>query len=208
MKNPVLLFTIVAVMAIVSLSFRVVEDLNRLEIGAEAPLTGLEMEDAISGVNYTLNGIKGKNGLLVMFSCNTCPWVLAWEDRYDDIAKLCAANEVGFIVINSNEGQRNGVDSKSEMKARAKEMNYTFPYVIDKNHALADAFGATRTPDLFLFDGMLKLRYTGAIDDNAHEPESVSEKYIENAIAKMVAGKPIDPNATKSLGCSIKRLKS
>ena len=92
------------------------------------------------------------------------------------------------------------------MQARAKMQKYNFPYVVDTNHQLADAFGATKTPDLFLFDGELKLKYKGAIDNNARVPKSVSERYIQDAIVNMVSGKEIDPNATKSLGCSIKRL--
>ncbi len=206
MKRVLMFTATLGLFTAILLSFSKADDRSAIDIGADAPLTEVVMEDAISGKDYTLDGIKKENGLLVMFSCNTCPWVLAWEDRYDDIAAACADNKIGFIVVNANEAQRGSSDSKAGMKAHAEDKNYTFPYVIDKNHVLADAFGATKTPDLFLFDGTLKLQYKGAIDDNGRDPSAVTKKYIENAITNMVAGKAIDPNSTRSIGCSIKRL--
>lgn len=176
-----------------------------LEIGTTAPSADHKMKD-ISGKEISMNDVKGENGVLVIFSCNTCPYVIAWEDRYPQIAKNCAENGIGLLVVNPNEKQRDDKDSFEAMVEHAKEVGYDFPYVVDEYHQLADAMGATKTPDLFLFDGDLKLVYRGAIDDNMKQPEKVSNYYIQNAVNNLKAGAPIDPNTTKAIGCSIKRV--
>lgn len=176
-----------------------------LEIGSAAPLADHKMLD-VSGAEVSVNDSKLENGTLVLFSCNTCPYVIGWEDRYPIIAEFCKENNIGLLVVNSNEAQRDGVDSYKAMRQHAIDNGYQFSYVVDKNHDLADAFGATRTPELFLFDKDLKLVYKGCIDDNMKEPESVQQFYIKNAAVKMVGGEVIDPNVTKSVGCSIKRI--
>jgi hypothetical protein len=175
--------------------------------GSALPHPELEMMDAGGGKKYSFKSSMKENGLLVMFSCNTCPYVLAWEDRFDDIAAACAANKVGFIVLNPNEGTRGSDDSPAAMVEHARKAAYDFPYVIDKNHKMADAFGATRTPELFLFGADGKLTYTGAIDDNRNA-SGVTKKFIFDAISNMVSGKAIDPASTKSIGCTIKRVQS
>ena len=150
-----------------------------------------------------------KKGLLVIYSCNTCPWVVAWEDRYNELYKECANEGIGFVLVNSNEAKREGADSMEEMKAHAKEKGYfNFAYVVDENHVLADAFGATKTPDVFLFNEEMKLVYKGAIDDNSKDKNAVEEPYLMNAVKALSAGKEINPATTKALGCSIKRIKS
>lgn len=176
---------------------------DRLEIGAKAPLTDVEVED-VSGEVLTLAKVAGENGLLVNFSCNTCPWVAAWEDRYNPIARLAEENGIGVIALNPNSAIRNRGESMQDMQERAESSGYEFYYALDKNSRLAEAFGATRTPDIFLFNSDMELVYTGAIDDNAKSAEEVEEPFLENAIRSMVAGKEISPNTTKALGCTIK----
>ena len=127
MKNLASPLCLVILLVTASLSFTLVDNNSSLEIGTAAPLTGLEMEDAISGNSYTLDDIKAENGLLVMFSSNTCPWVHAWEDRYDDIAAACTANKIGLIVVNSNEKNRSGVDSKAENAGTCKDAKIQLP---------------------------------------------------------------------------------
>ena len=181
---------------------------QQLEIGDKAPNTSLELK-GVDGVSSSLDKAKMEGGLCVIFSCNTCPYVVAWEDRYNELHKTCTDNNVGLIVVNSNEAKRDGADSMEEMIAHAKEIGYSdFAYVVDENHVLADAFGATKTPDVFLFNGDMELVYKGAIDDNMKEKDNVTEAYLKNAINAMVSGKKIDPNSTKAIGCSIKRIKS
>lgn len=183
-------------------------DGEQLEIGAKAPKTDLSLTN-IDGKSVTLNELKKENGLCVIYSCNTCPWVIAWEDRYNEIYKQCEADGIGFVLVNSNEAKRSGDDSLDEMKKHAGEKGYeSFAYVVDKNHELADAFGATKTPDVFLFNGDMELVYKGAIDDNSKDKSSVSEPYLINAVKALSKGEQIDPATTKALGCSIKRIKS
>ena len=181
-------------------------DLKQIKIGDTAPKPDLKMEN-LDASSTSLGELKMKNGLCVIFSCNTCPYVIAWEDRYNEIAEICKANEVGFVLVNSNEAKREGADSIEEMKAHAKEKGYgDYAYVVDKNHELADAFGATKTPDVFLFDGDFKLVYKGAIDDNKKDRHMVLKPYLKKAVDAMTRGTKIDPATTKAVGCTIKRV--
>jgi thioredoxin-related protein len=183
-----------------------------LELNTKAPLAATKMMD-VSGKELSLSDIKNKNGLLVVFSCNTCPFVVGngeksegWENRYTELGEICKKNEFGMVLVNSNEAKRNGDDSMEEMINHSKKSNYNCNYVVDKNHLLADAFGARTTPHVFLFDTNLALIYKGAIDDNVDSKENVKTPYLKNAIQNQMAGKKIDPNSTKQMGCSIKRV--
>lgn len=183
-------------------------DSEQIKVGDKAPKHTLEMTN-IDGKKVSLNSLNGKNGLCVIYSCNTCPWVIAWEDRYNEIYKECTNQGIGFVLVNSNEAKREGADSMDEMKKHAEEKGYLdFAYVVDENHVLADAFGATKTPDVFLFNADLELVYKGAIDDNSKDKNAVEEPYLMNAVKALSAGKEINPATTKALGCSIKRIKS
>jgi peroxiredoxin len=182
-----------------------ITDLDQISVGDKAPKTDVKME-SVNGKKVSLADLAKENGLCVIFSCNTCPYVIGWEDRYNEIEAACAKNNVGFVLVNSNEAKRNGDDSLDEMKGHAKEKGYgKFAYVVDENHLVADAFGATKTPDVFLFNADMTLAYKGAIDDNMKQKYSVTEPYLLNAVEAMVAGKPINPGETKAIGCSIKR---
>ena len=176
-----------------------------LKVGAEAPMEKYEMQ-ATDGSKKSLSSLSGENGLLVIFSCNTCPFVIKWEDRYPELNKLTKESGMGFVLVNSNQAKRNGDDSMDKMIAHAKEKGYAdIPYVVDENSKLANAFGAKTTPHVFLFDKKMKLVYEGAIDDNFKDASSVSNPYLRNAIHNLLSNKKIDPNNTKSVGCSIKR---
>lgn len=175
-----------------------------LKIGDQAPMTDKALITT-DGSKLTLNGARGEKGLLVIFSCNTCPWVEKWEDRYHVVAKAASDGGIGTILLNSNEALRDGEESLEAMRERATKMNYTFPYAVDPAAALADAFGANRTPEVFLFDSEMKLIYHGAIDDNARDASAVESPFLMDALASYAAGKTIEPNDTKSIGCTIKR---
>ncbi|MFT4525519.1 MAG: hypothetical protein ACI9FU_001672 [Granulosicoccus sp.] len=181
-------------------------EIEQIAIGDKAPSSELKMMN-LDETETSLDELKMENGLCVIFSCNSCPYVLAWEDRYNEIEGICKSNKVGFVLINSNEAKREGADSMDEMKAHAKEKGYgDFAYVMDKDHKLADAFGATKTPDVFLFNGDMNLVYKGAIDDNKKDKHMVLKPYLKKAIDAMTRGQKIDPAATKAVGCSIKRV--
>ena len=176
---------------------------GELEIGSTMPLKDLELAD-ISGKNITLANAKGDAGTLVVFSCNTCPWVIRWEDRYVSLANTYAQKGIGMIAVNSNAARFGGEDSLEEMLEHAKNNGYNFPYAQDPESELASAFGATKTPHIYLFNGDDKLVYRGAIDDNAKNAKEVDEPFLANAIDALLAGNPINPQTTKALGCSIK----
>ena len=176
---------------------------GELEIGSTMPLKDLELAD-ISGKNITLANAKGDAGTLVVFSCNTCPWVIRWEDRYVSLANTYVQKGIGMIAVNSNAARFGGEDSLEEMLEHAKNNGYNFPYAQDPESELASAFGATKTPHIYLFNGDDKLVYRGAIDDNAKNAKKVDEPFLANAIDALLAGNPINPQTTKALGCSIK----
>jgi len=178
---------------------------DELELGKKAPLTSVKMLD-VSGKKMSLEDVKGPNGLLVVFSSNTCPWVLAWEDRYLTIAELAKEKGIGMVAINSNEASRGKEDSYAEMQKHAKEKGYTFPYVVDENHVLADEYGASKTPHIYLFDKNNTLVYRGAIDDSARDLSKIENRYLADAITAMVAGHKIKTTTSKALGCTIKRV--
>ena len=181
-------------------------ELEQISIGEKAPSSDLKMVN-LDETETSLDELKMENGLCVVFSCNSCPYVLAWEDRYNEIEGICKSNSVGFVLVNSNEAKRDGADSMDEMKAHAKEKGYgDYAYVLDKDHKLADAFGATKTPDVFLFNGDMNLVYKGAIDDNKKDKHMVLKPYLKKAIDAMTRGQKIDPASTKAVGCSIKRV--
>lgn len=186
----------------------------QLAIGTDNPSTETMVKD-ISGEEFTLGSLAKENGLAVVFSCNTCPFVVGregksegWENRYNDLQAFATKKGVGFVLVNSNEGKRNRDDSFEEMVKHANEVGYkNIKYVVDKNHIIADAYGAKTTPHVFLFNKDNKLVYKGAIDDNVDSKENVEENYLTDAITNLVEGKEIFPAETRSIGCSIKRVK-
>ena len=181
------------------------QQMEELPIGSDAPMTDLSMQ-TVSGEEITLKQAADENGLVVIFSCNTCPWVERWEDRYPMVFDITEKNKIGMIALNPNEDYRERGDGMQDMVLRAKKMKYEFPYALDKDHKIADAFGATRTPHIYLFDADMKLVYVGAIDDNARDANAVESFYLKDAIEQMVAGEKITQSKTKSLGCTIKRV--
>ena len=176
-----------------------------LPIGAPIPNADKKMKD-ISGKEISFKDAMNKNGLLVMFSCNTCPIVHKYQSRTVGVCKYAQAKQIGVILLNSNEGYRNDGDSYTDMKDYAKEQSYNWPYVLDNNSVMANAFGASRTPECYLFNAAGKLVYHGAIDDNQNGPAEVTRKHLSVAMDEMLAGKDVSVKTTRSVGCNIKRL--
>lgn len=175
-----------------------------LAIGSTMPNATNKMKD-ISGKELSLSEAKKDNGLLVMFSCNTCPYVIKNQDRTKTISAYALQQNIGVVVVNSNAALRNNADSYEAMKAYAKEQGYQWNYVVDENSALADAFGANRTPECFLFDKDSKLVYHGAIDDSPADANNISREHLKVAINETVAGKAVTVKESRSVGCTIKR---
>ena len=193
-----------AVAAIATFSFAFTTFSEVLPIGASIPKADLKLKD-FSGKEISLKEAKKKNGLLVMFSCNTCPWVVKNQSRTKEIANYALSKEIGVILLNSNEGQRDDADSFSEMKAYATNQGYKWYYAVDANNVLADEFGANRTPEVFLFNAEGKHVYHGAIDDNPGDASSVQRKHLKEAIDEIVSGKEVSVKESRSMGCQIKR---
>ena len=211
MKKAIFSMALAAVV-ILSSAFSLNNDPVSLELGKKAPMTDYKMED-IYGQTHSLQSLNGKSGLLVIFSCNTCPFVvgregksMGWESRYNDLHKIAGELGFGSVLVNSNEAKREGDDSKEAMMRQVKEKGYLMPYVIDKNHQLADAFGARTTPHVYLFDANMNLVYKGAIDDNVDNPKEVKEHYLIDAMNAVAKGQAVVTGETKAIGCSIKRM--
>lgn len=177
---------------------------NELPIGSTLPKATVPMKD-ISGKEVTLKDAKKANGLLVMFSCNTCPYVIKNQQRTKEIAVFTEKNNIGIILVNSNEAQRGDDDSFEAMKQYAKQQGFSWYYVVDKNSEVADAFGANRTPECFLFNKEDKLVYHGAIDDNPGSAGDVGRKHLKEAIGEMLSNKEVSVKTSRSVGCNIKR---
>ena len=177
-----------------------------IKIGEQMPMQQTETFDT-NEKSRTLNGNLKNNGLLVVFTSNSCPFVVMWEDRYKLLEVKCRNSNIGMVYINSNQAKRNGDDSVEKMKNHSKEMGYTFPYLIDKNSEIANAFGAKTTPHIFLFNNEKTLVYKGAIDDNYKSANDVTEKYLLDALDNVSNQQSISIKETKAVGCSIKRVR-
>ena len=177
-----------------------------IEIKAEMPIADKKLQ-SVNGYSYSLESIVEKNGLLIIFTSNTCPFVIKWEDRYTIVEELAKKNNIGLVYINSNYKKRDGDDSFEKMKEHAKKYNYRFPYLLDEKSQLANSFGAKTTPHIFMFNKDLRLVYKGAIDDNYEDINKVKEFYLKDAMEQLANGKKIKVSETDPVGCSIKRFK-
>jgi thioredoxin-related protein len=177
---------------------------GKLGIGDKPVYTDVKMDD-VSGSKISLADVKKENGLLVLFSSNTCPFVMQWEGRYPDLKAWADKNKVGMVVLNSNHQKRDGDDSFDAMKKHAKDKGYNFYYALDDQSLIANTFGGQTTPHAFLFNSKMELVYKGAIDDSYKSAEEVKQPYLKDAILSVANGKEIAVKETKPVGCSIKR---
>ena len=161
----------------------------------------------------TLRGVDGKpcsntdfNGhvVVVVFSCNHCPYVQAYEDRMKALQRDYASKNVQLVAINSNDERNYPDDSFAKMVERAKQRELNFPYLRDEDQSVAESFGATHTPQFFVFDKDRKLRYSGKMDDNWQEPQRVKQTYLRDAIDAILGGREVPISETFSVGCTIK----
>lgn len=161
----------------------------------------------VNGNMVSLTDFKRFKGVMVIFTCNHCPFSQAYEDRIIALQRKYANEGFYLVAINPNDPKRQPEDSYENMQKRAIEKKYPFPYLFDETQETAKAFGATRTPHVFLLKKTkpgFELVYIGAIDDNYEDPKLVKEKYLENAITAVKTNKTIAPNTTKAIGCGIK----
>lgn len=153
---------------------------------------------------YALADYADKKAVAVIFSCNHCPYVRAWEDRMVRIQADYAGKGVQLIAINSNDARKYPDDSFPRMKERAQEKGFNFPYLYDETQEIAHAYGAERTPEVFLFDQGGVLRYHGAIDDNYDNPSAVQSHFLREALDAVLAGQAPSTARTQPVGCTIK----
>jgi peroxiredoxin len=174
-----------------------------LATGDAIPSTETKLEN-VDGKKLSIAEVAGEKGKLVIFTCNHCPYVKAWEDRIAALGNEYSKKGIGVIAINSNDPAKNPEDGLEGMKERAEDKKLGFPYAVDADSSVAKAFGATKTPEVFLFDATGKLAYHGAVDDNSGDATAVKDHYLKNALEAVVNGKPVEVAETKALGCGIK----
>ena len=172
-----------------------------LQIGSTIPNFNLL---SIDGKKYSLDSFKDNKALIIIFSCNHCPYVQAYENRIMAIQNDYEEKGVSVIAINSNDAVQYPDDSFEEMKKRAALKKFNFVYLRDEDQSVAKNFDAAHTPEIFLFNDERKLVYHGKIDDNWQEEQKVKTKYLREALDEMLSGKEISVPETYSIGCTIK----
>lgn len=174
---------------------------THLKIGSKLPDFSLP---GIDGKNYSLSSFQNSKVLVVMFTCNHCPYVQAYENRLIKLQKDFKDKGVSFVAVNANDEINYPEDSFENMVKRAKEKGFNFPYLRDKTQEVAKEFGASYTPEIFVFDDKRTLQYHGRIDDNWQEPEKVTKHHLKEAIEALLANKTIDRADTQAIGCTVK----
>lgn len=176
-----------------------------IAVGETAPSFSLKN---IDGSTVALSDYTNEKGVFVIFSCNPCPYVQAYEERMIRLHQEFAPQGIPVVLINPNDPVAQPADSFDEMKKRAAEKKYPFPYLADEGQLIYPAYGASRTPEVFLLknmgDGSFVVTYTGTIDDNYQDQSAVEEHYAANAARSLLEGKDPDPATTKAIGCGIK----
>lgn len=161
----------------------------------------------VDGKMISLSDYTDAKGFLVIFTCNTCPYAVAYEDRINALDKKYKEKGVPVIAIMPNNPKAKPGDSFEKMAQRAREKNFTFPYLIDEGQKVYPQYGATKTPHVYLLektDTGNFVRYIGAIDDNYSNEQAVETKYVEEAVDAMLSGNPIKTEMTRAIGCTIR----
>lgn len=172
-------------------------------LGTTAP--PFQLEEVTTGERLSLERVRGEHGLLVMFICRHCPFVMHVERELAAIGKDFAGKGVGIVGISSNDAETYPDDAPAGLKVQAAKIDFTFPYLYDETQEVARAYGATCTPDFFLFDKDLKLVYRGQLDDSRPSiPVPVTGRDLRAALNALIAGKPISADQKPSIGCNIK----
>ncbi len=202
MKTIKTFLMVIGVLA--GLSFTSVSDNPGYDIGDIA--TDFKLKN-IDGNMVSLSDYKEAKGFIVIFTCNTCPYAVAYEDRIVALDKKYASKGYPVIAIMPNNTEVKPEDSMEHMQARAKAKGFTFPYLMDEGQKIYPQYGATKTPHVYLLQKTQKgnqVKYIGAIDDNYQDAAAVNVKYLEDAVDALLAGKEIKETKTRAIGCTIK----
>lgn len=165
------------------------------------------LKNTVNDKTVSLTDYSKEKGVIVVFTCNHCPFAVKYESRIMALDKKYAKKGFPVVAISPNDPSIVADDTPDKMKALAKKKGYSFPYLFDETQETAKTYGATKTPHVYLLvrEGSdFVVKYIGAIDDNADEEKDVKEKYVESAIENILAGKPVSPETTKAIGCGIK----
>lgn len=201
MRNLLFTTVLIAAMLVTSAATFVGSGYGIGDTVADFTLTGVD--DA----EITFSDYLGEGGAVVIFTCNTCPWAVGYQERIIELHNDLSAKGWPVLAINPNDPSMKPGDSFAAMKDRADEAGFTFPYVMDEEQTVFPAFGATKTPHVFVVDKDMKVRYMGGIDDSPQDANGVEVNYIKSAIEAIEAGQEPSPSSTKAIGCGIKSSK-
>jgi peroxiredoxin len=158
----------------------------------------------VDGKMVSLADFDDAKGYIIVFTCNTCPYAKAYEDRIVALHKKYAPQGYPVVAINPNDAAIQPGDSYEAMQQRAQEKALPYPYLLDDTQQIATFYGATRTPHVYVLDGDLRVQYIGAIDNNYKDAQQANERYVESAVEALKGGQTINPSTTKAIGCGIK----
>lgn len=159
----------------------------------------------VTGKSVSIKDFETAKGFVIVFTCNTCPVAQKYEQRIIQLAEKLNDKEWPLIAINSNDEGMSPGDSFDKMQSRAKSKKYSFPYLHDESQAIVNAFGATKTPHFYVLDANKKIKYIGALDDNAEDVSAINTRYVENAIGAIEKNQDPNPSFTRAVGCGIKK---
>ncbi len=202
MKRTFLLLT--GVLAVVAILFvNAASEEKGIAVGDKAPGFSLK---GVDGKTVALADYEDKKGVVVIFTCNTCPYAKMYESRIIDLDKKYASQGFPVVAINPNDIDQQPGDSMAEMVKRSKNKGYTFPYLRDDSQKVAMAYGATKTPHVYVLSNNdeFRVEYIGAIDDSPRDASDVSERHVENAIDAILSGNKPEVTEKKAIGCTIK----
>lgn len=161
----------------------------------------------LKGSLVSLSDFSDQKGLIVVFTCNHCPFSKAYEQRIGALHRKFAAQGFSVVVINPSDPKMHEDDRIEQLSYLAKEKGHPYPYLVDDTQIVARAFGANRTPQTYVLKntgGTFTVEYMGTLDDNPQDPTSVTKRYVEDAVTNLLAGKPVGVTTTKAIGCAIK----
>ena len=181
------------------------ERMEGLQVGDKAVDFKLKNVD---GKMISLKTNKNAKGYILVFTCNTCPYSVMYEDRIIALHKKYAEQGYPVLAIQPNDPQKSPGDSFENMQVRAKEKGFPFPYVMDETQEVTKTYGATNTPHVYVLNkttgGDFKIEYIGAIDNNSRNAEAASKRYVEEALDNLIGGGDVPITTTKAIGCTIK----
>ena len=204
MKN--IIKTSVLSIILVFISASTIAQNKGYKVGDEA--TNFTLKN-IDGKKTSLSDYKDAKEFIIVFTCNTCPYSVAYEDRIMALDKKYKTKGYPVIAINPNDPAAKSGDSMAAMKVRAKEKGFTFPYLLDVGQKIYPQYGASRTPHVYILErqgNKYIVQYIGAIDNSSRNPDAVTERYAEDALDALLAGQQPTTTYTRAIGCSIKTL--